>query len=179
MQNRIRGAERGDPRRVWCVHSCELAIRKPAPEWAGKAVVKDAIVDLSSASLKGKWVVLFFYPLDFTFVCPTEIVEFNNKWVFSIRPRVPWPSPVLRGPRLCVRASKNLHVSASRCCPAPCVQVRGIQEAQRRGRRCQRRLGPRPPCLVRASRCAAFLRAPPKHAPRETSAQCRCSVGAI
>ena len=64
---------------VYCVSSCELAIRKPAPEWAGKAVVNDAIVDLSSSSLKGKWVVLFFYPLDFTFVCPTEIVEFNNK----------------------------------------------------------------------------------------------------
>ena len=63
----------------YCVSSCELAIRKPAPEWAGKAVVNDAIVDLSSSSLKGKWVVLFFYPLDFTFVCPTEIVEFNNK----------------------------------------------------------------------------------------------------
>jgi len=60
--------------------SCELAIRKPAPEWAGKAVLNDQIVDLSSASLKGKWVVLFFYPLDFTFVCPTEIVEFNNKY---------------------------------------------------------------------------------------------------
>ena len=110
------GAERGDPRWVWCVRSCELAIRKPAPEWAGKAVVNDAIVDLSSASLKGKWVVLFFYPLDFTFVCPTEIVEFNNKWVFPIRPRVPWPSPVLRGPGLCVRASKLVRMSASRCC---------------------------------------------------------------
>ena len=80
MQNRIRGAERGDPRRVWCVHSCELAIRKPAPEWAGKAVVKDAIGDLSSASLKGKWVVLFFYPLDFTFVCPTEITAFSDRY---------------------------------------------------------------------------------------------------
>jgi hypothetical protein len=71
------GAECGRVR--YCVSSCELAIRKPAPEWAGKAVVNDAIVDLSSSSLKGKWVVLFFYPLDFTFVCPTEIVEFNNK----------------------------------------------------------------------------------------------------
>ena len=62
-----------------CLYSCELAIRKPAPEWAGKAVLDEKIYDLSSASLKGKWVVLFFYPLDFTFVCPTEIVEFNNK----------------------------------------------------------------------------------------------------
>ena len=44
------------------------------------AVLDDKIIDLSSASLKGKWVVLFFYPLDFTFVCPTEIVEFNKKY---------------------------------------------------------------------------------------------------
>jgi peroxiredoxin len=60
--------------------SGEIGIRKPAPAWAGKAVLNDEIIDLSSESLKGKWVVLFFYPLDFTFVCPTEIVEFNNKY---------------------------------------------------------------------------------------------------
>merc|ERR1719409_2333301 len=52
--------------------AAELAIRK--------AVLGDDIVDLSSEKLKGKWVVLFFYPLDFTFVCPTEIVEFNKKY---------------------------------------------------------------------------------------------------
>lgn len=34
---------------------------------------------ISNASMKGKWVVLFSWPLDFTFVCPTEIVEFGNK----------------------------------------------------------------------------------------------------
>ena len=60
--------------------AAELAIRKPAPAWSGKAVLGDDIVDLSSEKLKGKWVVLFFYPLDFTFVCPTEIVEFNKKY---------------------------------------------------------------------------------------------------
>ena len=71
--------------------TAELAIRKPAPEWSGKAVLNDAIIDLSSASLKGKWVVLFFYPLDFTFVCPTEIVEFNNKWVPRDPAVMPFP----------------------------------------------------------------------------------------
>ena len=60
--------------------AAELAIRKPAPAWSGKAVLGDDIIDLSSEKLKGKWVVLFFYPLDFTFVCPTEIVEFNKKY---------------------------------------------------------------------------------------------------
>ena len=32
-----------------------------------------------SQSRRGKWVVLFFYPLDFTFVCPTEILEFSKR----------------------------------------------------------------------------------------------------
>jgi alkyl hydroperoxide reductase subunit AhpC len=35
------------------------------------------MVDLES--FKNKWVLLFFYPLDFTFVCPTEIVDFSKK----------------------------------------------------------------------------------------------------
>jgi peroxiredoxin (alkyl hydroperoxide reductase subunit C) len=35
--------------------------------------------EFSLAALRGKYVVLFFYPLDFTFVCPTEIIEFNRK----------------------------------------------------------------------------------------------------
>ncbi|MEO1524837.1 MAG: peroxiredoxin [Planctomycetota bacterium] len=34
---------------------------------------------LSDKDLKGKWYCLFFYPLDFTFVCPTELVAFNEK----------------------------------------------------------------------------------------------------
>jgi len=34
--------------------------------------------EISLSDFKGKWVVLFFYPLDFTFVCPTEIVQFSE-----------------------------------------------------------------------------------------------------
>jgi len=34
---------------------------------------------ISLKDYKDKWVVLFFYPLDFTFVCPTEIIAFNDK----------------------------------------------------------------------------------------------------
>uniref|UniRef100_A0A7S0W9L7 Thioredoxin domain-containing protein n=1 Tax=Hemiselmis tepida TaxID=464990 RepID=A0A7S0W9L7_9CRYP len=58
-----------------------LAVRKPAPPWSGPAVLNGEFQDLSSQSLikDKKWVVLFFYPLDFTFVCPTEIVEFDNR----------------------------------------------------------------------------------------------------
>ncbi|MGZ3650166.1 MAG: peroxiredoxin [Bdellovibrionota bacterium] len=35
--------------------------------------------DFTAADLKGKWNVVFFWPLDFTFVCPTEIAEFNKE----------------------------------------------------------------------------------------------------
>ncbi len=36
--------------------------------------------EVKLSDYKGKWVVLFFYPLDFTFVCPTEIKAFNEKY---------------------------------------------------------------------------------------------------
>ena len=35
--------------------------------------------NFSLSSFKGKYIILFFYPLDFTFVCPTEILAFNEK----------------------------------------------------------------------------------------------------
>ena len=35
--------------------------------------------NVSNADMKGAWSVFFFWPLDFTFVCPTEIVDFNSK----------------------------------------------------------------------------------------------------
>ena len=38
----------------------------------------DQFQDLKLADYNGKWVCLFFYPLDFTFVCPTELVAFNK-----------------------------------------------------------------------------------------------------
>ena len=54
-------------------------VQKNAPEFKGKAVVGHEFRDISLASTyKGKWVVLFFYPLDFTFVCPTEIIAFSD-----------------------------------------------------------------------------------------------------
>jgi len=55
-------------------------ICSPAPEFKIEAVLPDG--DFSTVSLsdyKGKYVVLLFYPLDFTFVCPTEIIEFSDK----------------------------------------------------------------------------------------------------
>ncbi len=56
-------------------------IGKPAPQFTAPAVLSDNTIqpDFSLEQFKGKYVVLFFYPLDFTFVCPTEILEFNRK----------------------------------------------------------------------------------------------------
>ena len=49
--------------------------RTPAPGFSGKAVLHDEFtqVSLSDYTDAGKWLVLFFYPFDYTFVCPTEI----------------------------------------------------------------------------------------------------------
>ena len=54
-------------------------VGKKAPEFSGDAVVGKDFKKISLADYKGKYVVLFFYPLDFTFVCPTEIVAFSDK----------------------------------------------------------------------------------------------------
>jgi len=54
-------------------------VQKSAPEFKGKAVVGHEFREISLSQHKGKWLVLFFYPLDFTFVCPTEIIDFSEK----------------------------------------------------------------------------------------------------
>lgn len=54
-------------------------VTQKAPTFVAKAVVNEEILTLDFASYRGKWVVLFFYPLDFTFVCPTEITAFNDE----------------------------------------------------------------------------------------------------
>ncbi len=54
-------------------------IGQPAPQFKAPAVVQGGdFKDVSLSDYKGKWVVLFFYPLDFTFVCPTEITQFRD-----------------------------------------------------------------------------------------------------
>ena len=56
-------------------------IGQKAPDFSAKAVMGNNSINenFKLSDLKGKYVVLFFYPLDFTFVCPTEILEFNRK----------------------------------------------------------------------------------------------------
>ena len=57
-----------------------VLVGKPAPDFTAKAVYgNNEIKDLKLSSLKGKYVVLFFYPLDFTFVCPSELIAFDHR----------------------------------------------------------------------------------------------------
>jgi alkyl hydroperoxide reductase subunit AhpC len=60
-------------------HSLFPAISKPAPDFKGQAVINGHFKDIQLTDYQGKYVVLFFYPLDFTFVCPTEIIAFNER----------------------------------------------------------------------------------------------------
>ncbi|KAK0209264.1 thioredoxin-like protein [Desarmillaria ectypa] len=53
-------------------------IQRPAPTFKAAAVVDGLFEDVSLTDYLGQWVVLFFYPMDFTFVCPTEILAFND-----------------------------------------------------------------------------------------------------
>ncbi|MEJ2189712.1 MAG: peroxiredoxin [Acidobacteriota bacterium] len=55
-------------------------VTKPAPDFTATAVLADNSFDegFTLSSFHGRYVVLFFYPLDFTFVCPTEILAFDE-----------------------------------------------------------------------------------------------------
>lgn len=58
---------------------CTL-VTQPAPDFTADAVMPDnSFGQITLSSFQGKYVVLFFYPLDFTFVCPSEILAFNKK----------------------------------------------------------------------------------------------------
>ena len=65
-----------------------VRVQKPAPDFQAEGVRGLEFVDVKLSDFKaggklggkdGKYVVLFFYPLDFTFVCPTEIIAFDEK----------------------------------------------------------------------------------------------------
>src|ERR1041385_7151245 len=51
----------------------------PAPHFKLDAVVNGQFKPVTLEEFKGKWLVVFFYPLDFTFVCPTEILAFSDR----------------------------------------------------------------------------------------------------
>lgn len=54
-------------------------ISKPAPSFEGIAVINGEFKEISLNNFKNKYLVLLFYPLDFTFVCPTEIIAFSDR----------------------------------------------------------------------------------------------------
>lgn len=57
-----------------------LKINDKAPEFTEDAYINGEVKKISLSDYKGKWVVLFFYPADFTFVCPTELGELADNY---------------------------------------------------------------------------------------------------
>lgn len=55
--------------------TCAVKVGEQIPDFTLKAYHKDTITDISLSKQRGKWLILFFYPADFTFVCPTELEE--------------------------------------------------------------------------------------------------------
>ena len=56
-----------------------VLVNKQAPDFTAEAVVQGDFKEIRLSDYRGKYVVLFFYPLDFTFVCPTELHAFQEK----------------------------------------------------------------------------------------------------
>lgn len=57
-----------------------VLVGKPAPDFTAQAVYGDnEIKPLTLSTYKGKYVVVFFWPLDFTFVCPSELIAFDHR----------------------------------------------------------------------------------------------------
>nr|YP_009369888.1 2-cys peroxiredoxin [Boldia erythrosiphon]ARO90576.1 2-cys peroxiredoxin [Boldia erythrosiphon] len=56
-----------------------LLVGKKAPNFRGIAVYDQEFIEIKLTDFLGKYIVLFFYPFDFTFVCPTEIIAFSEK----------------------------------------------------------------------------------------------------
>jgi len=57
-----------------------VLVGKQAPDFKAQAVMPDnSFKEVSLSDYKGKYVVLYFYPLDFTFVCPSEIIAFDHR----------------------------------------------------------------------------------------------------
>jgi peroxiredoxin (alkyl hydroperoxide reductase subunit C) len=57
-----------------------LRVGQQAPDFTATAVVDQEFKTIKLSDYRGKYVVLFFYPLDFTFVCPTEITAFSDRF---------------------------------------------------------------------------------------------------
>jgi peroxiredoxin (alkyl hydroperoxide reductase subunit C) len=56
----------------------QLRVGDIAPDFKVKGILRGEVAEYSLSSYKGKWVILFFYPADFTFICPTEVTGFTK-----------------------------------------------------------------------------------------------------
>ncbi|XP_054258687.1 peroxiredoxin-1-like isoform X2 [Macrosteles quadrilineatus] len=61
------------------LHGSTLKVQHPAPPFKGTAVIAGDFKEIDLSDFRGQYLVLFFYPLDFTFVCPTEIIAFSDR----------------------------------------------------------------------------------------------------
>jgi peroxiredoxin (alkyl hydroperoxide reductase subunit C) len=66
----------------WSESNMSVLVAKQAPDFTAPAVLGDGTIkeDFRLSDLRGRHVVLFFWPLDFTFVCPSEIIAHDNRY---------------------------------------------------------------------------------------------------
>ena len=60
-------------------HNPDLRVGQLAPEFTATAVIDQQFKTVKLSDYQGKYVIVFFYPLNFTFVCPTEIIAFSDR----------------------------------------------------------------------------------------------------
>ncbi|KAK8928328.1 hypothetical protein KSP39_PZI017849 [Platanthera zijinensis] len=78
--HRLASAPRSS-RRCFCVNASLPLVGNPAPDFEAEAVFDQEFIKVKLSDYIGKkYVILFFYPLDFTFVCPTEIIAFSDRY---------------------------------------------------------------------------------------------------
>lgn len=57
-----------------------VRVENPAPDFSAKAYYRGDYSDVSLSDYRGRWAVVFFYPGDYTFVCPTELVDLAKRY---------------------------------------------------------------------------------------------------
>jgi alkyl hydroperoxide reductase subunit AhpC len=55
-----------------------IRVGDKAPNFTLKGIFQGTVSDFTNQSFPGKWLILFFYPADFTFICPTEVAGFSK-----------------------------------------------------------------------------------------------------
>jgi peroxiredoxin 2/4 len=61
-------------------HSNCLRVGQLAPDFTAAAIISQEFGEIQLSTYRGKYVVLFFYPLDFTFICPGEVMAFHDQY---------------------------------------------------------------------------------------------------